>query len=732
VKIGDLIKTWQKQPSEALRALILALDDREPLEALRDLEALKTAQVAERLATFRTRARDPRVTRALEQLVLNVKWSSDGSKPMWRAVFELAGRTADPRLRSITPEFKVRPAMHDWLSKQWAAAVEGLPRAFDPAADETKWRQALAALPAIKKPVGARDEAALYANVYATPADDAPRLVLADFLSERGDARGEFITLQCGARDEKREKALLKANEKKWLGALAPVLAKEVEWKRGFPWKGRALFKAQRDAEKYGALPEWATFEELEWSEPGAASSTQRRWTLHFGPAFRHLRRAVNPFFTAMLEGDAVYENLETLSVSLAAATDVAQFVAAAPTRFPKLHTLQLRWAPSPGWFTGVTRFGHVKTLELGSTRDLPQWIAELEKLPIETLRFERTFTFRRNAAGQLALLTVTNTDSRHAQSLPNLLPAGLAESVQFDGEPLPDHVRQQLEAKAGSVVRTARRDDELGELTAVRHFTWLDDRHLAIPSSGRLSIVDVDAPKAPRVLRAFPCERSTAIATLDGGKAVLLASQTRLITVDAQTGAQRSSIEHAYTGGNLLQFSRDRARVSRGKAGVFELQRGVELEAPKGAQDDTRTADDRFWVRWDAVNETYVARWPGARLGVPLEDGAAFSGLFVVLDEALIARTSTGLVKWDARSGKRLAEIASGDGAIGPGVTATPDLRFAFTDDDPVLVVKLDDLTEVARVKLPGKAQALALSPSGTRLAANVGGALHVLAVTS
>ena len=33
--------------------------------------------------------------------------------------------------------------------------------------------------------------------IQQTPDDDAPRLVYADWLEERGDPRGEFIRLQC-------------------------------------------------------------------------------------------------------------------------------------------------------------------------------------------------------------------------------------------------------------------------------------------------------------------------------------------------------------------------------------------------------------------------------------------------------------------------------------------------------------------------------------------------------
>ncbi|MFT3708261.1 MAG: TIGR02996 domain-containing protein [Archangium sp.] len=732
MKIGDLIKAWQKQPSEALRALILALDDREPLAALQDLESLKTAEVTERLNAFRTKAKDPRVTRTIEQLVTNVKWSSDGAKPMWRAVFELAGKTADPRLRALKPEFKVRPAMQDWLSKQYASAVEELPEGFKPAADEAKWVKELAALPQIKKPAGARDEAALFANVYADPSNDAPRLVLADFLTERGDPRGEFITLQCTApgTDVKREKALLKEHEKKWLGAIAPVLAKDVEWKRGFPVKGRALFKAQRDADKFGNAPEWATFEELEWSEPGAASANQRRYTLHVSSAFRLLRHADNPFFASLLEGDAVWPHLETLRVSLTSASDVAQFVAAAAKRFPKLHTIDFRWAPTPGWFGGVKALANVKTVKLGALRDVQQWIRELEPLPIDTLIFDDTFKFTRNASGQLAVLTVNHKGSRHVLGLPSALPEGVAESITFEGEPMPDQARQQLLAKAGAVVREVRDDTKLGVLNNVTHFTWLDERHLAIPQNGRLLVVEADSQK---VIRSFPCERSITIAALDGGQSVLLGSNTHLLSIDAQNGAGRFDLEHKYTGGTLLQFSADGTRVSRGKVGVFDLKKQVALEAPKGSDDDTRTADDRFWFRWGGGNDKpFQVRWPGVRLGVPLAEARGFSGHFVVIDDTLIARHNKGLVKWDTRTGQQLTVLKCGDGKIGPGVIATPKLDFAFCDDvdNSVLVVTLPELKEVARVKFSALPRAVAISPSGARLAGIVGGKLELLNV--
>lgn len=66
--------------------------------------------------------------------------------------------------------------------------------------------------PAPPKRAPDADEAALRAAIVANPADDAPRLVYADWLLEHGDVRGEFIRLQIeharDPRDAKREKRL--------------------------------------------------------------------------------------------------------------------------------------------------------------------------------------------------------------------------------------------------------------------------------------------------------------------------------------------------------------------------------------------------------------------------------------------------------------------------------------------------------------------------------------------
>ncbi|HEY7326771.1 MAG TPA: TIGR02996 domain-containing protein [Gemmataceae bacterium] len=80
--------------------------------------------------------------------------------------------------------------------------------------------------------------------ILENPDDDAPRLIYADWLEERGDPRGEFIRIQCqlaapSANDKRRpqlerhERDLLAQHQDRWLGKLQPLLRGWV-FQRGF------------------------------------------------------------------------------------------------------------------------------------------------------------------------------------------------------------------------------------------------------------------------------------------------------------------------------------------------------------------------------------------------------------------------------------------------------------------------------------------------------------------
>jgi uncharacterized protein (TIGR02996 family) len=103
------------------------------------------------------------------------------------------------------------------------------------------------------KPVETSVGASLLAAVLATPDDDAPRLVYADWLIEQGDPRGEFIQIQCrlgrvlrgvkgfGLATERpedfalaeREQAIFKAHVQTWIAPIRTYL-RRFTWERGF------------------------------------------------------------------------------------------------------------------------------------------------------------------------------------------------------------------------------------------------------------------------------------------------------------------------------------------------------------------------------------------------------------------------------------------------------------------------------------------------------------------
>ncbi len=85
------------------------------------------------------------------------------------------------------------------------------------------------------------DAASLFEAVRARPGDDEPRLMLADFLTEQGDPRGEFIAVQCelaaGSSREaellEREAALLHEHRAQWEQAV-PRGVRVDRYERGF------------------------------------------------------------------------------------------------------------------------------------------------------------------------------------------------------------------------------------------------------------------------------------------------------------------------------------------------------------------------------------------------------------------------------------------------------------------------------------------------------------------
>jgi uncharacterized protein (TIGR02996 family) len=108
----------------------------------------------------------------------------------------------------------------------------------------------------------------LLAQIYERPDDLGLRLVYADWLVERGDPRGELITLQLRRAegqgtpaDLRREGVLLRSYRKTWLGGIAAAVDKHVVFERGFASSCRIVDPSLVPATV--GRPEWSTVEEL-------------------------------------------------------------------------------------------------------------------------------------------------------------------------------------------------------------------------------------------------------------------------------------------------------------------------------------------------------------------------------------------------------------------------------------------------------------------------------------
>ena len=133
------------------------------------------------------------------------------------------------------------------------------------------------------------DIAALFRDVYANPFDDGRRAVLADALTETGDVRGEFISLQLtpSKKHARRVKELLRTHGTAWVGPLAPFIdvppGAEGVFSRGFPSSVR--LQVDQTPEIFGRTDAWGTVETLR---------VDHDFQFEFHPHLRGLRALLN------------------------------------------------------------------------------------------------------------------------------------------------------------------------------------------------------------------------------------------------------------------------------------------------------------------------------------------------------------------------------------------------------------------------------------------------------
>ncbi len=108
------------------------------------------------------------------------------------------------------------------------------------------------------------DVVTLLHEVFTNPFDDGRRAVLADALTEAGDPRGEFISLQLlgpSTKHAKRVSQLLRSHSTTWLKPLSPFIEVPAVFARGFPSAVKVL--PGQTTEIFGRTEAWGTVEQL-------------------------------------------------------------------------------------------------------------------------------------------------------------------------------------------------------------------------------------------------------------------------------------------------------------------------------------------------------------------------------------------------------------------------------------------------------------------------------------
>lgn len=275
-----LVEAWRDRRSPHLAELVELLDSR---QVKRPFASILTPQVKSTVSRLRALADsdDPRLGTFLLDALGNPPFTTVSSRPFWQLVFDIALALRDPRIRDQTGSLRKLATRRFASAPLRAHVMHGISRlesqeilVRDPTEPERSLEAEIASrLDKIRS--AKRREHELLAEIYADPYADGPRLVYADVLLERGDPRGELISLQFERRahglDEKkaaREAELLARHAKRWLGNLAAVVAppegdSETRFERGFLCVASILQKADKMLPLTWNDVGWSTVEEL-------------------------------------------------------------------------------------------------------------------------------------------------------------------------------------------------------------------------------------------------------------------------------------------------------------------------------------------------------------------------------------------------------------------------------------------------------------------------------------
>lgn len=426
VRIAELAELLEMRVPETPAAdLARELADRRVAAlrpAVRSIADVSAGQAADRLKQVIWR--DPRTSWLLLDFLAKPAWRSLPAVTCWKACLDEIVAIGDPRISEPLAELGDRytavipTSVGVKVQKLITTAVKQLRDAppwleLDDACNALCDQIAAQLGPEVAtqqaKHKGARvayeRHADFLAAIFATPDDDGPRIVYADWLTEIGDARGELINLQLaraqGRTDETsraREYEILEPrNAEKWLGAIAPVVFDNDQvYARGFTsyarlWKNKATLQHVADE------PAWGTVETLaiaEWS--GAGEQGQRALTqLMCGSRVVGLRALVNvppELLITLADHEALVriERLEAISIDGAGlGPQLARWLtAAARPRMVSFDTKQWgRDATDVAWLLELPRFDQLERILLARTQVSPASVVRFEATQLQRLQ---------------------------------------------------------------------------------------------------------------------------------------------------------------------------------------------------------------------------------------------------------------------------------------------------------------------------------------------------------
>ena len=261
--LAEWLKLAKGAPLERRSALLAQLGERSWRDTLAQLELIATWEP------------DPRSASALLHLFETQRFRGGPTRPLWEALLGGLVELADDR---VAQALEVKPniyaqAFPTWDIRGWVwRELSGYAKRARAAVSELPELPAGVELDALLSSLGSDGGGSLEAleqAIYDDPHSDEARLVYADALLERGDPRGELITLQLlpgklSKAQRERIKALLKQHGAQWHGPLSRVFYKgSLVYRRGFLVEGDIDCGNAADVRAVRGLPQWRTLESL-------------------------------------------------------------------------------------------------------------------------------------------------------------------------------------------------------------------------------------------------------------------------------------------------------------------------------------------------------------------------------------------------------------------------------------------------------------------------------------